>query len=56
MMELLRAARLMGKAFQLSGLQGKPRFLLEGTGLLHLFKEVEREPQPDGASQCGGVA
>jgi len=56
LIELLRAARLMGKAFRLSGLREKPRYLLEVTGLLHLFQEVDREARSNGALPCGGVA
>jgi len=56
LIELLRAARLMGKAFQLSGLRERPRYLLEATGLLHLFWEVDRELQPSPGLPCGGVA
>jgi len=43
LVEILRAARTRGKTFQLSGLRERPRFLLEATGLLHLFPEVNSE-------------
>jgi anti-sigma B factor antagonist len=39
LVEILKAARTQGKAFHLSGLQERPRFLLEATRLLHLFHE-----------------
>jgi len=50
LMELLRAARLSGKALQLSGLRGKPRYLLETSGMLHLFQEVDPVAQPGGVA------
>lgn len=56
LLELGRAARLEGKQLRLSGLRGKPRYLLEATQLLRLFQEVNREAQPAGKSECGGVA
>jgi anti-sigma B factor antagonist len=40
LVEILKAARTQGKAFHLSGLQERPRYLLEATRLLHLFQEV----------------
>jgi len=40
LVELLKAARRLKKTFQLSGLRGRPRYLLESTRLLHLFPEV----------------
>jgi anti-sigma B factor antagonist len=43
LVEILRGARARGKTFQLSGLRERPRFLLEATGLLHLFPEVNSE-------------
>ena len=43
-LETLRAARIRGKAFQLSGLRERPRFLLESTRLLHLFDESALPP------------
>jgi anti-anti-sigma factor len=43
LVEILGAARTRGKTFQLSGLLERPRFLLEATGLLHLFPEVNSE-------------
>jgi anti-sigma B factor antagonist len=45
LVETLRAARTLGKTFQLSGLQERPRYLLEATRLLHLFHEVSENPQ-----------
>jgi len=38
MVEILRAARRRGKAFHLSRLGERPRYLLETTRLLHLFE------------------
>ncbi len=43
LVEILKAARTQGKTFNLSGLQERPRFLLEATRLLHLFHEVNHE-------------
>jgi len=37
MLEVLKAARLAGKQFVLTGLQERPRYLFEATRLLHLF-------------------
>jgi len=42
--ETLRAARTQGKAFHLSGLQERPRYLLEATRLLRLFDGTAEEP------------
>ena len=39
LVEILKAARIQGKAFHLSGLRERPRYLLEATRLLHLFHE-----------------
>jgi anti-sigma B factor antagonist len=39
LLEALRAARRRNKQFHLSGLRGQPLFLLESTGLLHMFDE-----------------
>jgi anti-sigma B factor antagonist len=48
LVEVLKAARAQAKVFHLSGLQERPRFLLEATRLLHLFQEVNGEmPQPN---------
>jgi anti-sigma B factor antagonist len=44
LVEVLRAARTLGKAFRLSGLRERPRYLLETTRLLHLFDEVNPIP------------
>jgi anti-sigma B factor antagonist len=41
--ESLRAARGQGKAFGLTGLQERPRYLLEATRLLRLFDEAPGE-------------
>jgi anti-sigma B factor antagonist len=43
LVEVLRSARTQGKAFHLSGLRERPRYLLEATGLLHFFDEVHSE-------------
>jgi anti-anti-sigma factor len=43
LLEVLRAARLFNKRFQLSYLGGRPRYLLEAVRLLRLFKEVGPE-------------
>jgi anti-sigma B factor antagonist len=40
LVEVLKSARASGKVFRLTGLQERPRFLLEETRLLHLFDEV----------------
>jgi len=45
LVETLKAARTVGKAFHLSGLRERPRYLLEATRLLHLFQEVPENPQ-----------
>ena len=37
LLEVLKAARLLGKQFVLKGLREKPRYLFEVTRLLHLF-------------------
>jgi anti-anti-sigma factor len=42
-LETLRAARKLKKTFQLSGLGGRPRYLLEATGFIRLFSEVPQE-------------
>jgi anti-sigma B factor antagonist len=42
LLETLRAARSLRKAFHLSGLGGRPRYLLEVTGFLSLFSEVSQ--------------
>ena len=39
LVEILRAARAEEKSFHLTQFRGRPRFLLEATGLLHLFDE-----------------
>ena len=40
LVEILKAARRLGKTFQVSGLRERPRFLLEASRLLRLFHEV----------------
>jgi anti-sigma B factor antagonist len=45
LLEVLRAARGLKKKFRLSGLQERPRYLLEATRLLPLFEEVARDIQ-----------
>jgi anti-sigma B factor antagonist len=42
--ETLKAARAQGKAFQLTGLTERPRYLLEATRLLRLFDATSAEP------------
>jgi anti-anti-sigma factor len=37
LLEVLKAARLLGKQLVLKGLQERPRYLFEVTGLQHLF-------------------
>jgi anti-anti-sigma factor len=37
LLEILKAARLLGKQFLLKGLRERPRFLFEVAQLLHLF-------------------
>ena len=46
LVEILRAARTQKKAFRLSGLRERPRYLLETTRLLHLFDETNAECRP----------
>src|SRR6266478_3258319 len=41
LVEVLKAARTQGKASHLSGLQERPRFLLEAMRLLHLFERSQ---------------
>jgi anti-sigma B factor antagonist len=42
--ETLKAARNQGKAFHLTGLTERPRYLLEATRLLRLFDVAPAEP------------
>ena len=42
-LETLRTARQLKKTFQLSGLRGRPRYLLEATGFIRLFSERPHE-------------
>ena len=46
LLEVLRAARGLKKNFRLSGLQERPRYLLEAARLLPLFEEVVRDVPP----------
>ena len=39
LVDVLKSARHLGKKLELSGLQERPRYLLESTGLLRLFAE-----------------
>jgi anti-sigma B factor antagonist len=41
LLEVLRAARILNKRFQLRGLGERPRYLLETARLLRLFHEVD---------------
>lgn len=43
LLEVLRAGRARKKTLYLSGLRDRPRFLLEATRILPLFKEVSRD-------------
>jgi len=43
LLETLKAAYKLNKAFRLTGLRERPRYLLEATRLLHLFGHVENE-------------
>ena len=43
LLEVLRAAGQLHKDFHLAGLSGRPRYLMEATGLIHLFREVPLE-------------
>jgi anti-sigma B factor antagonist len=40
LLETLRAARKLKRTFHLSGLRGRPRYLMEVTGFIRLFSEV----------------
>jgi anti-anti-sigma factor len=42
LLDVLRSARHLGKQLSLSGLQERPRYLLESTGLLGFFVEGRR--------------
>jgi len=46
LVDLLKAARGLGKTFHLSRLRERPRYLLEATHLLHLFDVVSSEGPP----------
>ena len=39
-LEVLKAARGLGKTLRLTGARGRPRYLLEATGFIHFFSEV----------------
>ena len=43
LLEALKAAYRLKKAFRLSGLRERPRYLFEATRLLHLFDQVTNE-------------
>ena len=43
LVEILKAARIQGKEFQLTGLKQRPRYLLERTRLLRFFHEANSE-------------
>ena len=43
LLEALRAARKLKRHFHLTGLSGRPRYLLEATGIIRLFGEVSHE-------------
>jgi len=40
LVDVLKSARQLGKKLELSGLQERPRYLLEATGLLRFFVEA----------------
>ena len=40
LVDVLKSARHLGKKLELSGLQERPRYLLEATGLLRFFVEA----------------
>jgi len=46
LVEFLKAARQSSRRFQLSGLRERPRYLLEASGVLHLFEEVDSACRP----------
>src|ERR1700722_10691566 len=55
LLEVLKAARLLGKQFVLRGLRERPRYLFEVTRLLHLFggegeSPANVDPVPAGTS------
>lgn len=43
LMEVLQSARAAGKAFQLTNLQQRPRYLFQAIGLLHFFDKANPE-------------
>ncbi|MBV8729254.1 MAG: STAS domain-containing protein [Acidobacteriia bacterium] len=49
--EVLKAAYVLGKIFQLTGLRNRPLYLLETTRLLHLFTQKEGQITPGGQNQ-----
>ena len=51
LLEVLKAARLLGKQFVLKGLRERPRYLFEVTRLLHLFNG-----EGDNAANMGPVS
>jgi anti-anti-sigma factor len=50
LLEVLKAARLLGKQFVLKGMQERPRYLFEVTGLQHLFNGEAKTGE--GESAC----
>jgi len=52
LVEALKASRARQKTFYLSRLRDRPRYLMETTGLLHLFDEESREI-PEASPSCG---
>jgi anti-sigma B factor antagonist len=46
LVDVLKSARHLGKKLELSGLQERPRYLLEATGLLRFFVEA-RSPRDE---------
>jgi anti-anti-sigma factor len=40
LIDVLKSARQLGKQLELSGLQERPRYLLESTGLMRFFVEA----------------
>ena len=42
-LQALRTARHLKRSFHLSGLRGRPRYLLEATGFISLFSEAPQE-------------
>lgn len=55
LLETLKAAKEHGKTFQLSGLRERPRYVLEKTRLLRLFREVDAYSARVDDSRPGGL-